>query len=543
MSELILHVTGMTCDHCASSVKQALLAVVGVTRADVSYPDATARVEAAASTPVAALLDAVRAKGYGAETGAETGTTSKTEAKLSVAIIGTGSAAFAAAIRAVEEGADVTVIEASTIGGTCVNVGCVPSKILIRAAHVAHLQAQHPFQGLTKHAPILDRKTLVAQQQARVEELRHAKYESILESNPGISLVRGFARFEDARTLVVRQDDGRENRLMPDRILIATGRSPQIPDVPGLAGTPFWTSTEALIAEETPNDLIVYGGSVVALELAQAYLRLGSRVTLVARGTLLSKDDPAIGEGLKEALEKEGMRVLTDTGVNAVRFDGKAFELETSAGVLSGDRLLIATGRKPNTKGLDLAHTGVITDASGAIVVDDHLRTSVPHIYAAGDCTNAQQFVYVAAAAGTRAAINMTGGDAVLDLSTVPAVVFTDPQVATVGLTEARARKLGMETDSRTLTLDNVPRALANFDTSGFIKLVADKNTGRLLGAQVLAGEGGEIIQTAALAISNRMSVADLAGQLFPYLTMVEGLKLCAQTFTKDVKQLSCCAG
>ncbi|MDA8255377.1 MAG: FAD-dependent oxidoreductase, partial [Betaproteobacteria bacterium] len=195
------------------------------------------------------------------------------------------------------------------------------------------------------------------------------------------------------------------------------------------------------------------------------------------------------------------------------------------------------------TEGLELARAGVTMDACGAIVVDDHLRTSVPHIYAAGDCTNAPQFVYVAAAAGTRAAINMTGGDAALDLSTVPAVVFTDPQVATVGLTEAQANRLGMETDSRTLTLDNVPRALANFDTRGFIKLVADKNTGRILGAQILAGEGGEIIQTAALAIRNRMTGADLAGQLFPYLTMVEGLKLCAQTFTKDVKQLSCCAG
>ena len=545
MSEQILHVTGMTCDHCAASVKQALLAVAGVSGAEVSYPDATARVEVAAGTHVAALLDAVRAKGYDADVagGICCGASPATDSKLNIAIIGTGSAAFAAAIRAVEEGAAVTVIEASTTGGTCVNVGCVPSKILIRAAHVAHLQAQHPFPGLAKHAPALDRKALVAQQQARVEELRHAKYESILETNPGITLLRGFARFEDAKTLIVRQADGTEKRITPDRILIATGRSPQIPNVPGLAGTPFWTSTEALIAEETPAHLIVYGGSVVALELAQAYLRLGSQVTLVARGALLSKEDSAIGEGLKAALMEEGMRVLADTAVTAVRFDGKAFELETSAGLISGDKLLVATGRKPNTAGLDLARAGVTTDASGAIVVDDHLRTSVPHVFAAGDCTNAPQFVYVAAAAGTRAAINMTGGDAALDLSVVPAVVFTDPQVATVGITEAQARKLGKETDSRTLTLDNVPRALANFDTRGFIKLVADKSTGHLLGAQVLAAEGGEIIQAAALAIRNRMTVSDLAGQLFPYLTMVEGLKLCAQTFTKDGKQLSCCAG
>lgn len=541
----MLSVTGMTCDHCAASVKQALLSVAGVSRADVSYTAGTAQVEAASDVPSSALLDAVRARGYGAEVAGDSndGTAPKTGDKLSVAIIGTGAAAFAAAIRAVEEGAAVTVIESGVVGGTCVNVGCVPSKILIRAAHVAHLQAQHPFPGLAKHAPVLDRKALVAQQQARVEELRHAKYESFLESNPGINLLRGFARFEDARTLVVHQADGSEKRIVADRVLIATGRSPQIPDVPGLAGTPFWTSTEALIAEKTPEHLLVYGGSVVALELAQAYLRLGSRVTLVTRGKLLSKEDPAIGDALKAALIEESMRVLTDTAVTAVHFDGSAFELDTSAGRVSGDKLLVATGRKPNTAGLDLGRAGIETDETGAIIVDDRLRTSAPSIFAAGDCTNAPQFVYVAAAAGTRAAINMTGGDAVLDISVVPAVVFTDPQVATVGLSEAQANKHGIATDSRTLTLDNVPRALANFDTRGFIKLVADKNTGRLLGAQVLAGEGGEIIQTAALAVWNRMTVTDLAGQLFPYLTMVEGLKLCAQTFTRDVKQLSCCAG
>jgi len=541
MSDQILHVTGMTCDHCAASVRQALLSVAGVIRADVSCADATARVDAAAGIPVAALLDAVRARGYGAE--AAGGTARKAETPLDIAIIGTGSAAFAAAIRAVEEGARVTVIEAGTVGGTCVNVGCVPSKILIRAAHVAHLQARHPFPGLARHAPVLDRKALVAQQQARVDELRQAKYESILENNPGIELLRGFARFENATTLVVRQADGSEQRLAPDRILIATGRSPQIPDVPGLAGTPFWTSTEALVAEETPDHLIVYGGSAVALELAQACLRLGSRVTLVARGPLLSKEEPAVGEGLKAALIGEGMRILTDTAVNAVRFDGTAFELETGAGIVRGDRLLVAAGRKPNTAGLALDRAGIAADERGAIVVDDHLRTSAPHVYAAGDCTNAPQFVYVAAAAGTRAAINMTGGNAALDLSVVPAVVFTDPQAATVGLSETQANRLGMETDSRVLTLDNVPRALANFDTRGFIKLVADKPTGRLLGAQLVAGEGGEIIQTAALAIRNRMTVTDLAGQLFPYLTLVEGLKLCAQTFSRDVRRLSCCAG
>src|SRR5262249_2478582 len=191
-------------------------------------------------------------------------------------------------------------------------------------------------------------------------------------------------------------------------------------------------------------------------------------------------------------------------------------------------------------------------DARGASVVDAHLRASAPSVFAAGDCTDRPQFVYVAASAGTRAAINMMGGDAALDLTTMPAVVFMDPQVATVGLSEAEAHLQNIETDTRMLPLDAVPRALVNFDTRGFIKLVAEAGTGRLLGVQAVApqaggvlpaAEAGEIIQAAALAIRARMTVHDLADQLFPYLTMVEGLKLAAQTFTKDVSQLSCCAG
>ncbi|MDE2120784.1 MAG: mercuric reductase, partial [Betaproteobacteria bacterium] len=173
---------------------------------------------------------------------------------------------------------------------------------------------------------------------------------------------------------------------------------------------------------------------------------------------------------------------------------------------------------------------------------DAGMRTSAPTIYAAGDCTNQPQFVYVAAAAGSRAAINMTGGDATLDLSATPAVVFTDPQVATVGLSEQEAHDAGIATDSRTLPLDNVPRALANFDTRGFIKLVVEQGSGRLLGVQAVAPQAGELIQTAALAIRAGMTARDLADQLFPYLTMVEGLKLAAQTFSQDVKRLSCCA-
>jgi len=540
-----LAITGMTCEHCARTVENALAGVPGVARATVSYAEGTARVESSQPVSPAALFDAVRAKGYRASLRDAGRPAPRVTggAGLHIAVIGGGSAAFAAALRAAEEGAQVTLIEDGTIGGTCVNVGCVPSKITLRAAHYAHAQARPPFRGIAPHAPLVDRAALVAQQQARVAELRHAKYEDILETSPGINLVRGRARFTGARRLRVARADGQELDLSPDRVLIATGASPAVPDVPGLQGTPYWTSTEALIAEELPEHLVVWGGSAVALELGQAFLRLGSRVKLLARSRLLSREDPAVDEVLGEALEAEGMRIVRNARVERVDYEGGRFHLVLHDQTVQGDRLLVATGRTPNTARLDLAKAGVATDARGAIRVDERLRTTAEHVYAAGDCTIQPQFVYVAAAAGTRAAINMTGGEAALDLSAMPAVVFTDPQVGTVGLTEAAAREQGREVESRTLALEHVPRALANFDTHGFVKLVAERGTGRLLGAQIVAAEGGEVVQAAALAIRAGMTVEALGNELFPYLTMVEALKLCAQTFTRDVSRLSCCAG
>lgn len=539
-----LRIEGMTCDHCAQTVSRALGHLPGVT-ATTSYDDGLAHVATDGRTETGELLAAVAASGFSATLldDRESVRPGGDGSGLHVAVIGSGSGAFAAAIRAVEEGARVTMIEAGTLGGTCVNVGCVPSKILLRGAHAAHTQSDHPFDGVGRSRPAIDRTAMVAQQQARVEELRGAKYESILASNPGIELMRGFASFQDPETLRIERSDGSSRTLEADRFLIATGASAWAPDIPGLAESPYWTSTEALVAEDIPKHLLVMGGSLVAVELAQAFLHLGARVTLMARSTLLSKEDPALGQGLKEALESEGMTVLLHTVPSAVRHDGDGFHLETAHGTIAGDRLLVGTGRRPNTARLGLKNAAVVTETGGAIVVDERLRTSTPHIYAVGDCTSQPQFVYVAAAAGTRAAVNMTGGEATLDLTAMPAVAFTDPQVAWVGLTEQAAREQGFSVESRTLTLDNVPRALASFDTRGFVKLVAEAGSGRLLGTQVLAAEGGEMIQTAALALRARFTVHDLADQLFPYLTMVEGLKLAAQTFTKDVNQLSCCAG
>ncbi|HSH49969.1 MAG TPA: mercury(II) reductase [Halomonas sp.] len=558
-----IKITGMTCDSCAVHVKEALEKVPGVQSAEVSYAKGSARLAIEAGTSPDTLTAAVAGLGYRATltdapvAPAGSGLLGKVSewlgsddkaggdgGKLHIAVIGSGGAAMAAALKAVEQGARVTLIERGTIGGTCVNVGCVPSKIMIRAAHIAHLRRESPFDaGIAALAPTIQRSALLAQQQARVDELRHAKYEGILDGNPAITVLSGSARFKDSHGLVVQLNEGCEHVVAFDRCLIATGANPAIPPILGLKDTPYWTSTEALASDTLPERLAVIGSSVVAVELAQAFARLGSKVTILARSTLFFREDPAIGEAVTAAFSMEGIEVLDHTQASQVAYENGEFVLTTEQGNIRADQLLVATGRAPNTRSLALDAAGVTVNKQGAIVVDPGMRSSVEHIYAAGDCTDQPQFVYVAAAAGTRAAINMTGGDATLNLTAMPAVVFTDPQVATVGYSEAEAHHDGIETDSRTLTLDNVPRALANFDTRGFIKLVAEAGSGRLIGVQAVAPEAGELIQTAALAIRNRMTVQELADQLFPYLTMVEGLKLAAQTFNKDVKQLSCCAG
>ena len=429
-----LKITGMTCDSCAAHVKEALEKVPGVQSAIVSYAKGAAQLALDPGTAPDALTAAVAGLGYKAmladapPTDNRTGLFDKVrgwmgaadkgsggERPLQVAVIGSGGAAMAAALKAVEQGAQVTLIERGTIGGTCVNVGCVPSKIMIRAAHIAHLRRESPFDGgMPPTPPTILRERLLAQQQARVEELRHAKYEGILDGNSAITVLHGEARFKDDQSLIVSLNEGGERVVMFDRCLVATGASPAMPPIPGLKESPYWTSTEALVSDTIPERLAVIGSSVVALELAQAFARLGSQVTILARSTLFFREDPAIGEAVTAAFRAEGIKVLEHTQASQVAHVDGEFVLTTGQGEVRADKLLVATGRTPNTRSLALEAAGVAVNAQGAIVIDKGMRTSSPNIYAAGDCTDQPQFVYVAAAAGTRAAINMTGGDAAL---------------------------------------------------------------------------------------------------------------------------------
>lgn len=460
-----------------------------------------------------------------------------------LAVIGAGSAGFSAAIMAAEQGANVALIGHGTIGGTCVNVGCVPSKTMIRAAEALHgARAASRFPGLVGEAHVGDWQSLVAAKDNLVSTLRQKKYADLLPEYDGIAYLEGAARLNGAGVLV----EG--GPVAAEKIIIATGGRPAVPPIPGIETVSYLTSTTLLELETLPRSLIVIGGGYIGSELAQMMARMGVEVTVICRSRLLPQVEPEVSDALSAAFRAEGITLhcgitydachKDETGVTVcVREAGEPVELKA-------ERLLVATGRTPNVETLGLAEAGVALNGHGAIVVDDRMRTSKAGVYAAGDVTDRDQFVYMAAYGAKLAALNALNGDSfAYDNSAMPWVVFTDPQVAGVGLSEAAAREAGCEVKTSIVPLDQVPRALAARDTRGLIKLVADAKTDRLLGGQILAPEGADSIQTLAMALRFGMTAKALGETIFPYLTTVEGLKLAAQTFDKDVAKLSCCAG
>lgn len=461
-------------------------------------------------------------------------------------VLGGGSAGFAAAIRAAETDHRVAIIEAGTMGGTCVNVGCVPSKTLIAAANTRNTALHPTFVGLNVGGTAIDWPSVVEQKAALVEELRQAKYVDVLAAYPSIDWIagEGIVRSTEPVTVTV----GAETLVAPT-LIVTTGAHPWAPPIPGLADTPYWTSTEALASETLPETLLVIGGSAVGLEIGQLYQRLGSTVTILeGLDRVVAQEDNEVSEGLLHALRAEGLGVHVGVQIQRVEHTGRRFQVHAlvdgRAQEFEAGRLLVATGRRPTTAGFGLEAVGVALDVRGGIVVNDHQQSSVPTIYAAGDVTGQAMFVYVAAEAGTIAATNALGlGDRTLDVSTLPKVTFTDPQVASVGLTDEQTAAAGLDCTCSSLPLTYVPRALANRDTRGFIKLVVEQGTERIVGMHVLAPEAGEIIQVGTIAVKYAMSLSDITSLFFPYLTMVEGVKLAAITFHKDVNKLSCCAG
>lgn len=462
--------------------------------------------------------------------------------EFDLAIIGSGAAAFAAAITASELGARTAMVERGTVGGTCVNIGCIPSKALLAAAEHHHRAAHSPFAGVPTSAAAVDLAALVTQQEELVAEMRQNKYEDLIDLY-GIELIRGAARFGGPDRVEV---DG--SRLDAERVVIATGASPWAPSIPGLEDTAYLDSTTALRLTDLPGELIVIGANAIGLELGQAFLHLGSRVTFVeALDRIAPFEEPEISAALAEHLMSLGARILTSATIIEAGSNGGRRWLEASVGEtterVEADQLLVATGRRANTTDLGLEAAGIETDPRGRIEVDRRMATTSPRVYAAGDVTDLPQFVYLAALSGTIASDNaLQSGDRTIDLHTMPRVTFTSPPIASVGLTEAEARDAGHQVVTSLLPLEVVPRALVDHATTGLVKLIAEETDRLLLGAHILAPDAGDVIQAAVMALEYQATIDKIADTFHTYLTMAEALKLAAQGFSRDVEHLSCCA-
>src|SRR5487761_1520943 len=543
-----MQIEGMTCLHCEKTIAEALTSA-GASKVEASWREGRATLDLADATNKQ-LKAAVEAAGYKVKSiqdakreksGFEALVGDKAH-DYDLVVIGSGSAAFAAAIRATEAGARVALMESNVVGGTCVNVGCVPSKAMLAPAD-AYFRAGHPaFAGIRTSAAGVDLGALVGSKAELVEQLRADKYLA-LARDFGFTICHGRAEFIDSETV----ECGGE-RIRGRRYLIATGASPSIPPIEGLQDAGYLTSTTALELRELPKELAVIGANAIGLEMGQLFLRLGSRVTfLEAMPRITPLEEPEVSETMTSILEQEGASILAGVKITSVSRDGGrrrvAFEHQGRERRLTVDEVLVATGRRPNTAGLGLERAGIEVTDHGAVRVDEHLRTTNPRVWAAGDVTGHPQFVYVAAHEGNLAARNaLESAGLAVDFTSLPRVIFTSPTVAAAGLTDEQANAQGIECECCVLPLSAVPRALVNRDTRGFVKIVAERASGRIIGVSAVANGAGDVIQAAIYAIKFGLTTDQVAGTWAPYLTFAEGFKLAAQTFKRDVSKLSCCA-
>jgi len=478
-------------------------------------------------------------------------------ARYDLVILGSGSTAFAAAITANELGKTAVMTEERTVGGTCVNRGCLPSKNLIEAARLLHDARAPRYPGLVGCDLGLDFRQLIVQKDEVIAGYREKKYLSIFDEGHDVPIARGQVRLLDPHTVEVAGPDG-IRRLVGDQILVALGSSPVTPNIEGLCDVSYLTSdllsSEAdLELTDLPASLVVIGGGYIAVELGQMFSRFGSTVTILERGErLLSAYEAEIGLALGGILLGEGLDVRTGARVLRVRSDhaGAAVTAEIAGRehTFSAASVLVTTGRRPNTAGVGLETAGVRLDARGTIAVDEYLRTTVPHIWAAGDVIGAEQESQMATPVGARdggiAARNALSGEALrrVDHRVIPRAVFTDPQIGMVGLTDAEANAAGHRCWCNTVSMELVPRAGAIRDTRGVIKMVADADSNEVLGVSMLGVNAGEVIHEAAMGMRFHATIDDFIDLLHVYPTMAEALKIVAISRYKDPAKLSCCA-
>ncbi len=529
MTHLEAHVEGMTCDGCARHVREAFERA-GAERVEVDWRAGRARLQPNGTTE-SDLSDALSGTSYRLTDLREMRGSSPVDGDFDVdlLVVGSGGGAFAGAIRARDLGRSVLMVERGITGGTCVNVGCIPSKAML-------------VDGVAARGDSEQMRSALERKQALVARLRADKYEHLL-GEYGIDFRHGHAELLDTHTVAVAGEPVRARA-----VLLAVGGRPAVPVLAGLEETGHLTSTSALELERPPVRVAVLGTGSVGLELGQMLGDFGAHVTFIARHRLAPNSEPETADVIHSVLREAGHVVLEHHTTERVTREGadkvlRGRDREGNPFEVRVDEILVATGRTPNTDGLGLERAGVKTDGGGHILVDAEQRTNVPGVFAVGDCTQQPKYVYVAAAGGVAAVENAFGdGGRRLNFDTLPRIVFTAPNIAAAGLTEAMARAAGYQVETRVLPMEAVPRALVSGDTRGFAKLVAEAGTGRLLGATIVAANAADVVFAATIAIDRGMTVEELAAIWAPYLTMAESLKLAAQTFSRDVSKLSCCA-
>lgn len=543
-----LEITGMTCDHCATGIEKMLVKNNGVQDAKVSYPKATCECSFAPSKTskeeIIATINNTKNYRVKSEIPANKNGSNK---QFDLIIIGGGSAAFSAAIKAESLGlATLMVNDGLDFGGTCVNVGCVPSKNLIRVAETVYHATHSNFGSIHPKGATIDFPQLIKDKKQLVATLQQQKYMDVVSDFKHLTMLKGWAEFVDDKTIVVNGKD----KYTALKFMIATGATTNIPNIEGLEDVGYLTNVSLFDLEEKPQSLTIMGAGYIGLEIAQAYNRLGVKVRIIEfTDRPLRSQTKDITDVLVTQYEKEGIEILpnfrafkfeksgSDTIIHCNCPDGSTTELVEKGYVV------VATGIKPNTSNLGLENIGLKLTEREHIIVNEKMETNLPNIYAAGDTTNTPPFVYTAATEGSTAVSNaFTGEIKEVDYSSLPWVVFTDPQIAGAGMDEIEAEKQGIPFEVSKLDLTHVPRALAAQDTRGFIKLIRNTETDKLIGARIVAPEGGELIQQLSMAIKYGITVNELAESFYPYLTLGEGIKLAAITFGKDVSKLSCCA-
>jgi mercuric reductase len=546
-----LEINGMTCEHCAQTISKKVSKLDGIISKAVNYPERKGEFEFDSDkVSKSEIIDAINSTGHYKVVG-EIESNKNKAYQYDLIIIGGGSAAFAAAIKASELEKKVLMInDGLPIGGTCVNVGCVPSKTLIRTAEQFHI-ANHPnFSSIKSGNNKINFKEVIRQKTELVEELREHKYVNVLKDDSNVTILEAYGKLIDKNTIVLRTPNGEAdgNKYSAEKILIATGSTTFVPDIPGLSEVDYLTNETLYDLEELPERLIVIGGRYIALENAQMFARLGSKVTILQRSFRILPDEmPDVTETLKEYLKEEGIEIKTGVKINSIHM--KEDKVLVNASVkdeeenIQGTHIFVATGRKGNTKGFGLEEVGVEFHKQDFIKTNEYMQTSIPNIYSAGDVTGEYLFVYSAAYEGSLAVQNMFAEvPAKKDYSVFPWVIFTDPQVAGVGMDENQAYENKIEYEVSTIQLKDVPRSIAARNTKGFIKLIRNKENDKLIGARILASEGSELLMEISLAIKYGITVKELKQMFHPYLTLSEGIKIAAISFDKDVHKLSCCA-